>query len=235
MKSSVISTVFWLTFFSIAMGFLETAVVIYLREIYYPDGFGFPLVAMAHDVAVVEFWREAATLVMLLGMGMIAGKTKAQRLAYFIYCFAVWDIFYYVFLKVLLGWPDSLFTWDILFLIPVPWVGPVITPVIVATGMIILALGILHYDHRGKKAMPVLKEWILLLAGSLVIVLSWTWDYYRYIIKTNSDTGVWTLSGKEELFEAATDYVPQEFNWWLFAAGVIIFLSGIYLFFRRMR
>jgi len=235
MKRAVISTVSLLTFFSIAMSFLETAVVVYLRELYYPDGFVFPLVAMARELAVVEFWREVATLVMLLGISMITGKTTAQKFAYFIYCFAIWDIFYYIFLKVLLGWPQSLFTWDILFLIPVPWVGPVITPVIVAISMIVLALGILYYNHKGKRAMPTFKEWLFLIAGSLVILLSWTLDYYQYVLTTNPDAGIWTLSGKGELFEAATDYVPQEFNWWLFATGALILLFGIYLFFRRMK
>src|SRR6201998_1661345 len=109
----------WLTAFSIAMGFLETAVVIYLRKLYYPHGFQFPLVPIDNDIAMVEFLREAATIIMLLGIGIIAGKNTSQKFGIFIYCFAVWDIFYYVFLKLLLGWPESLFTWDILFIIPV--------------------------------------------------------------------------------------------------------------------
>ncbi|MBK6833902.1 MAG: hypothetical protein IPG89_06345 [Bacteroidetes bacterium] len=65
---------------------------------------------------------------MLVGAGIIAGKTRLTRFAYFIIAFAIWDIFYYVFLYVLLQWPESLFTWDILFLVPVPWTGPVIAP-----------------------------------------------------------------------------------------------------------
>ena len=89
----------WLTLFSIAMGFMETAIVVYLRELYYPKGFQFPLTVIPSNIALVEFLREAATLIMLIGIGIVAGKNKPQRFAFFIYCFAIWDIFYYVFLK----------------------------------------------------------------------------------------------------------------------------------------
>src|SRR5271167_2605871 len=97
----------WLTLFSIAMGFMETAVVIYLRKVYYPRGFQFPLVPIEPSIALTEFLREAATIIMLLGIGILTGKTRAQKFAFFIYCFAVWDIFYYVFLKIFLNWPES--------------------------------------------------------------------------------------------------------------------------------
>ena len=73
------------------MGFLETSVVVYLRELYYPKGFTFPLVIIPNKIAVVEFWREIATIVMLVGAGIIAGKTRLSRFAYFIIAFAIWD------------------------------------------------------------------------------------------------------------------------------------------------
>jgi hypothetical protein len=91
--------IIWLTIFSIAMGLLETAVVIYLREIYYPTGFKFPLVNIKKSVIEVELWRELATIIMLAAIGYLAGKTKAQRFVFFLFCFGVWDIFYYVFLN----------------------------------------------------------------------------------------------------------------------------------------
>ena len=74
--------------------------------------------------------REAATLVMLLAVGMLAGADVAPRLGYTAIAFGVWDIFYYVFLRVIGGWPRSLFDWDILFLLPLPWWGPVLAPVL---------------------------------------------------------------------------------------------------------
>jgi hypothetical protein len=111
--------------YSIAMAFLETTVVVYLRKLYYPEGFDFPLKALDFSIGIIEFLREFATLVMILTVALLTGKTKNEKFAAFIFIFAVWDIFYYIFLYVTLGWPSSLWTWDILFLIPTTWVGPV--------------------------------------------------------------------------------------------------------------
>src|SRR4051812_14084868 len=96
-KKQLIKTISWLTLFSIAMGFLETAVVVYMRKLYYPGGFKFPLVPISPDIAATEFWREAATIIMLIGVGILAGKNAPQRLVFFLYAFAIWDLFYYVF------------------------------------------------------------------------------------------------------------------------------------------
>src|SRR5690349_12153523 len=98
-------TMIWLTAFIIALVFLESAVVIYLRRLYYPQGFAFPLVPIPPDIGMIEFLREAATMIMLLGIAVIGGRNTAQRFALFIYSFAVWDIFYYVFLKIFDHWP----------------------------------------------------------------------------------------------------------------------------------
>src|SRR5436190_14320204 len=98
MMSQLKKTILLLSLFSIAMGFMESAVVIYLRELYYPDGFKFPLVPIPPHIALVEFLREAATLIMLVIIGGIAGKNPTQRFCFFLFCFAVWDLFYYIFL-----------------------------------------------------------------------------------------------------------------------------------------
>jgi hypothetical protein len=101
------------------MGFLEAIVVVYLRQLYFPEGFDFPLNPIPPKILAIEWLREITTLVMLVSIGIIAGKNFLQRFSYFLYCFAVWDIFYYVALKLLLNWPPSLLTWDLLFLFPV--------------------------------------------------------------------------------------------------------------------
>ena len=85
----------------------------------------------------VELVREAATLVMLLTLGMLAGRTWPTRLGYTAIAFGVWDIFYYVFLRAITGWPRSLLDWDVLFLLPLPWWGPVLAPVSIALLMIL--------------------------------------------------------------------------------------------------
>jgi hypothetical protein len=96
-QTNMTKTIVWLTAFSIAMGFLESAVVIYIREMYYPAGFNFPLVDIKRNIVVVELWRELATIIMLAAIGYLTGRTKAQQFVFFLFSFGVWDIFYYVF------------------------------------------------------------------------------------------------------------------------------------------
>jgi hypothetical protein len=173
MNSQTKKTLLWISLFAIAMGFLETSVVVYLRELYYPEGFTFPLVIIPNKIAVVEFWREIATIIMLVGAGIIAGKTRLTRFAYFIIAFAIWDIFYYVFLYVLLQWPESLFTWDILFLVPVPWTGPVIAPCLVSLGMILFGLIIIYFTERQIK--------IHIKKNKLGHIIKWSGDNTSFI------------------------------------------------------
>lgn len=223
----------WLTVFSIAMGFLETAIVVYLRRLYYPHGFQFPLVPVDPDIGLVEFLREAATLIMLVGIGIIAGKNTSQKFAIFIYCFAIWDIFYYVFLKLLLGWPVSLFTWDILFLIPVPWVGPVLAPCLVSLTMIVLTASVIYVQEKGYDVHLRLREWILLISGSLVVILSFMLDYIKYVTNGGAAAHVWTLSSKQDMFNEIKHYVPSSYNWWLFSLGELIIILGIASFLHK--
>ena len=198
------------------MGFMETAVVIYLRKIYYPNGFQFPLIPISPDIATVEFLREAATIIMLLSIGILTGKTAAQKFSFFIYCFAIWDLFYYIFLKVFIGWPQTLLTWDILFLIPVPWVGPVLAPCIVSLTMILFTLLIIYYEEIGLNVKIKWKEWLLLSIGSLIVIFSFTYDYFQYTAHLNSGKSYWTLSSNQLLFSDIENYVPSHFYWRIF-------------------
>lgn len=125
------------------MAWMESAVVVYLRllvnrlEPYQKD----PLPqALMSAVGPAELVREAATIVMLWTIGWLAGNTRRNRFGYFIIAFGVWDIFYYVFLRIICGWPKTIWDWDILFLLPLPWWGPVLSPVLIATIMIIAGL-----------------------------------------------------------------------------------------------
>jgi len=223
MNLSLKQKVIWLTAFSIAMGFLETAVVVYLREIYYPKGFGFPLVPITSTIAITELLRELATLIMLLGIGILTGKNKAERFVCFLYSFAVWDIFYYVFLKLLLQWPASLFTWDILFLLPVPWVGPVLAPCITSLSMILLFGYVMYYSHLKDQLKIIASEWKMLITGSLVVIISFVWDYFKYIMSPADNKNVATT-----LLHDLAEYEPQHFNWPLFWLGQGIIFFAIY-------
>src|SRR4030095_11740564 len=109
---------FWLAIFAVAMAYVEASVVVYLRELYYPGGFSFPIVIIPDRLALIEVGREAATIVMLSGVALLAGAGAWQRFLFFCVVFGVWDIFYYIWLLVFIGWPSSALTWDILFLIP---------------------------------------------------------------------------------------------------------------------
>ena len=138
----------WLGLYAVAMGYLESAVVVYLRLLYYPDGFVIASPVLPADTLAVEIGREAATIVMIGAIALVsAGRSWWERAAHFLYVFGIWDICYYVFLKVLLDWPESLLTTDVYFLIPVPWIGPVIVPLICSVAIITIALVI---KTRGK-------------------------------------------------------------------------------------
>lgn len=215
-------TVIWLTIFSIAMGFLETAVVIYIREMYYPEGFKFPLQDIKKHIIIVELWRELATIIMLAAIGYLAGRTKAQRFVFFIFSFGIWDLFYYVFLKIFLDWPDSLFTWDILFLLPVPWIGPVLAPCIVSLGFIALTFLVLWLESKGFEVKFKPKHYIILSIGCLVIISSFTIDYIQLLVFGQNNLA------PEKMLVLFKHYEPISFDWWLFFIGEIIFVLGCF-------
>lgn len=212
----------WVCLFAIAMGFMESAVVVYLRELYYKGGFEFPLKQISPFVAKVEFFREIATIIMLVGCGIMAGKNKLQRFAYFVFAFAIWDIFYYVFLYVCLGWPQALNTWDILFLIPVPWVGPVWAPCLLSLLMIVGSVFIIYKVDEQQNYKVGRQFWWLLISGAVVCIVSFMWDYLSYI---NGDC--WTIGSDKNLFSEVDTYVPTEFNYPLFLIGFFLMLFPV--------
>lgn len=226
-------TIFLLTIFSIAMGYMESAVVVYLREIFYPDGFEFPLRAITQHLAVTEIIREAATLVMLITIAMLSGRTKTEGFGFFIFCFAVWDITYYVVLYFLLGWPPSLFTWDILFLIPLTWVGPVLGPVINSISMILFALAIVHFTSVDRRARISALEWLLLVLGSVIVIISYTEDYAGFMRSEFSWGELLFPGDASQVMEFGAGYIPQTFAWWIFWLGESTILLAIVLFYRR--
>lgn len=156
------------TAFALAMAYLESATVVYLRTIFHVSGelvtftpsrqsiwFSVPFFTLLRPTALLrvlpqsklattEMVREAATIVMLLCVGWLAGSNFKTRTAFFLYAFGVWDLGYYGFLYVLIGWPRSLNSLDVLFLIPGPWLAPVFLPVLISAGMILVAMLLLR-------------------------------------------------------------------------------------------
>jgi hypothetical protein len=166
----------WIIVFSISMAFVEAGVVIYLRSLYYPDGFAFPLEIITKRHLIVEIGREAATIFMLISVAALSGKRFWEKFAYFLICFGFWDIFYYIWLNIAIGWPSSLLDWDILFLIPLPWIGPVIAPVTIAIMMILAGLLITFLYKRGYDFQPSSLAWVLTIIGTLIILYSFMRD-----------------------------------------------------------
>jgi len=216
-------TLLALIFFGISFGYVEAAVVVYLRAIFAPirhEAFRavahndlFPLLTPEHLQAAgpqyagllgVELGREAATIVMLAAAGLAIAGNFRQWLAGFMISFGVWDIFYYVFLRVLIGWPESLLTWDVLFLVPVPWVGPVITPVLVSLSMILAGAIILWFEAAGQPLRFHRLDWVMIFAGGLTVIVAFCWDWRH-------------LAGGGR---------PESFHWPLFALGEAIGAAG---------
>lgn len=162
--------------FSIAFGYIEAAVVVYLRAIFHPNGFTFPLdfaiASSSGRILITEIGREAATIVLILTGAWLFGKNRKQRFAYFLTIFAVWDIFYYVWLKVILNWPACIFDWDILFLIPTTWASPVLAPIIISFIILIFAFIILYADScdRLVKVKPL--DWFFFIISAIIVVIS---------------------------------------------------------------
>lgn len=210
-------TVVGLFLFGVSFGYVEAAVVIYLRALYEPvrqrltpgraPGDLFPLVDRDRMVAEapetarllnVEVIREAATIVMLAAAAMLVAGERSLWLPAFSIAFGLWDVSFYLFLKLWINWPASLQTWDLLFLLPVPWAAPVLAPVIVSFSIIGCGLAAL--------CRPVdigWRHWIGLVLGGALVVLSFTWDF-RYVLAGN---------------------LPHPFAWWLFLTGEMVSLG----------
>ena len=213
--------------FAVAMGFLEAIVVVYVRELYYPEGFACPLKPMPEWLIGTEMIRELCTLFMLGAVARITGKLFTGRLASFLFLFGVWDIFYYVALWLFLGWPESLLTWDILFLIPVAWVGPVLAPVLCSVLMIFIAF-LLEWKLLKISSFRLgTKEIILFLSGAFLIFIAFIYDFSVLVIKGNYLTQFFSLADNPDFLNDLNLYIPNRFQWELFLTGLALIGTAI--------
>jgi hypothetical protein len=201
-----------LVLFAVSFGYVEAAVVVYLRHIYREfrhdrSGDIFPLLDAsalyarspeAFRLLLIELGREAATIAMLAGAALLAVRGRGVWLAAFAVAFGVWDIAFYGWLKALIGWPESLATWDLLFLIPAPWIGPVWSPLVVAATMIVCGVLALRRPVRFRRI-----HWIGLLAGAALILASFLWDFREILAGAVPQTFAWPLFWTGELAAAA--------------------------------
>jgi hypothetical protein len=188
--------------FAIAMALLEAAVVTYLRTFLdRVDPYQLIPLPLPGWLMPIEIAREAATVIMLGSMAWLAGRNWRARFGYFLIAFGVWDIFYYVFLAPMSGWPRSLFDWDVLFLIPLPWWGPVLAPTWIAALMVIGGTMITQFGKGEAELWPGPVWWVISLTGALLGL---------YVFMADA------LHSPEWSEEALTKILPVVFNWPLF-------------------
>lgn len=217
----------WVILFAVSMGVFESAIVVYLRELYYPGGFTFPLKSLEADIAATEIIREAFSMLMIISVAIIAGRRAMQRFGYFLIIFAFWDIFYYVFLKLLLDWPESLFTPDILFLIPVTWVGPVFAPAFNSLVIFVLGFILVRAESINHKAVIKPLAWTLLIVGAVFVLVSYVEDYVSYMNKFFTLQKILFGVSDKEVMTKASEYVPKDFAWGWYIAGVVLHIVAV--------
>ena len=194
--------------YAAAMAWVESAVVFYLRsmidriEPYQPNPL--PIVG---GFAAVELPREFATMVMLVAVGFLAGRTWRARIGYAAIAFGVWDIFYYVFLKMMCGWPHSLLDWDVLFLLPLPWWGPVLAPVLISTLMILWGTFASQFERKHSPALSNWHPWLLNFTGIALAL---------YVFMAD------TIAAAHHSLEAIRTMLPEKFNWPLFCVALVL-------------
>ncbi len=199
--------------FSAAFAWVEAAAVIYLRtlvdriEPYQAN----PLPTY-HGLGNVEYVRELATLIMLLSVGLLAGRTRRTRIAYALLAFGVWDILYYAILKVNIGWPRTLLDWDILFLIPLPWWGPVLAPILISLLMILGATLATQSARQHFAPWPSRRALWMGNAGVLLALGIFMSDALLLILRDP---------------ESIRIVMPTSFNWPLFGLALLLMSAPI--------
>ena len=194
--------------FAVAMAWVEAASVFYIRALVDRiEPYQVNPLPINDALGYVELWREAATLVMIATLGGLAGRTWHLRAGYAALAFGVWDIFYYVFLRIMTGWPRTLLDWDILFLLPLPWWGPVVAPVSIALVMIVWGTLATQSDDGATDA-----RWTTAFAcAGIVLALGvFMVDAWRALPQGR---------------EAVLRVLPDDFNWPLFWVALLLMAS----------
>ncbi len=234
-RSPLLKHLFALATFGVAMGFFEAVVVVYLRQLFYPEGFAFPLRPMSPGILSIESLREISTVVMLIAVSILAGSGFLRRFSFFLIIFGVWDIFYYVWLKILVNWPSNFLDWDVLFLIPVIWTGPVLAPVICAGTMIAFGGCLLVLLNKGHAVRMGRYEWLLMGIGTLLIFIAFVRDFAHIIIKGGFYSRFWSLGADPEFQRCVAAFVPSSFNWPLFIVGEVLIFYALVSLGRRAK
>ena len=194
--------------FACAMGLLEAICVVYLRRLTMPVGTAANHPATPPGTLPIEHIRETCTLIMLFTVAWMTASNWRSRTAHFFFMFGIWDITYYVGLKWFAHWPVSWLQWDCLFLIPVPWYGPVLAPVLISSYLVLACCLFLAREHSETKVRLSLPVLALQLLGFLL----WYWSFVK----------------DSDLIQAH-GYAGISYSWSLFACGLIVVVLGLWL------
>lgn len=203
----------WLTLFAIAMAHVEATIVVHLRSLYYPDNplQIFPLALLSPRDQAIELVREAATLVMIVTVALLAERQGTRRFAAVLYIFGLWDLFYYLWLKLMIGWPAAWLEWDVLFLIPWPWFGPWLAPAAIALMFALWGASVLR---QTRTVIWPLRAIALFSLGAVAGVASFL------------APALPLLDGGPQAFR---DFAPQRFPWPLYVGGLVLMGVGLWL------
>jgi len=203
------SKLIFMAAFVVAMAYLESAVVVYLRRVYGINEIENALAVFDRQISIIEMERELAIMVMLLAAAWMAGRNWQSRIGFFMFAFGVWDILYYLWLKVFIGWPVTLLNNDLLFLLPLPWWGPVLAPALIALIMAIAGAGLVNLDEKEKPAQLGILDWSLLVLGSLVLLYTFMADAIQ---KMPAD------------MESLALVQPGPFKWTVYLCGILVYI-----------
>ncbi|NLP10118.1 hypothetical protein GX408_06945 [bacterium] len=207
-SGTVWQRLFWSGLFAVAMGLLEAICVVYLRRLIFPDGMDSSRAPVPFSEARIEVLREMCTMVMLWATAWLTGFSLRSRIAVFFYLFGLWDIFYYVGLKWFVAWPSSWFEWDCLFLIPMPWYGPVLAPVLISVYFIAACVLVLVHEASGSPLrFSLLAIWLPVLGCAL-----WLASFL-----------------KDSMHIQVHGYEGVNYSWMLFMLGMSLCLAGLWL------
>lgn len=197
----------WVGLFAVGFAYVESAVVVYLRRLYGISDLVLDIPPFDPTVALIELGREIATLIILLSVGWVAGRTRQARLGFAFFAFGIWDIFYYIWLKLFIDWPASPLTPDILFLVPIPWWGPVIGPVLIAGLMVISGARAVFLDDEDQRIRFSVMQWMALAAGMLIVLFTFMAD---------------SLAALPASPEVLSQLRPAVFNWPVYIIGLVL-------------
>ncbi len=192
--------------FAIAMGLLEAICVVYIRKIIFPPDGNITNTPISEFNFTLEAIRETMTIIMLTTTSILAAFNWRTRLAMFFLAFGIWDIFYYIGLKIFLDWPTSIIDWDTLFLIPVAWYSPVLVPVLISTYFIFGSIFIILHEGNGTKLKFCFSVVLLQFLGFLV------W-FYSFI--------------KDSAIISENGYINVKYSWVLFFLGLALGVGSL--------